>query len=574
MKRIFLLMLFALVFACSCSDPGWPPQTSDDLANRIFQSIRQHLEQKQTTFPQIDAEGTILCLYDGSGGRICAGGRTLEESSALLRKDFIKLNTNSSESTLVSTYTITLTIIRKTSKIIMDLPAKFGLFYEKGLHGIAYSDGTNSVRILDPPFIAARDWSFVQAKKKLLLAEGTPVQGLRLSKGVHRVVCESFTEPEPGAAPLPLFRANVLLDKVDPSIIRQAIMDGGHQLVRLQMNSGRFAYTYDLGTDKRETRKYNLLRHAGTCYSLYGLFGETGDPVFLEAANRGIDWLMGKMETPTWDPDRAYPVYHKKAKLGGAALSLLALCERVKVDPDYSVSPIMNKLATHLRKEQREDGSFNSYYSWNKKPVKKRFSIYYPGEAMLALIRYYNLVPESKASLEVAAKGADFLIDERWRIAGIEVNVPPDAWLMMALYEIWQAQPSPKFADYCLRIADVMASDQHVKLVPDADYFGGYFPDPPQVTPAGSRLEGLTAAYLLAKEAGRPTDWIYDTIVRGATFQVRMQVRRQFDHLFANPAMALGTFRHSPVDATNRIDYNQHNISGLIVAANIMESAR
>ena len=105
--------------------------------------------------------------------------------------------------------------------------------------------------------------------------------------------------------------------------------------------------------------------------------------------------------------------------------------------------------------------------------------------------------------MEVARKGIDYLVNDRWMILGMEVNVPPDAWLMMAVREFWELTKDKDAADYCLRIADVMASDQHVRFVPDADYFGGYFPDPPQVTPAGSRLEGLTAAYILAKKSGK-----------------------------------------------------------------------
>lgn len=553
-------LLFALLFAVvSCSDPGWPPSTSEDAVQAAFSSLRQGTEGA-AGLSGLTGKAFILTLYDGHGARRAFG-----------HKEFTKLFLSIKDLNIINSY-LTLNIITKVSKIRVKTLSKLGLNYEKGLQGLALADDSGTVFALDPTYLAAHDIDFDRALELLKQGKGIVVKGLDLKRGHYLLTCESFTEPEPGAIPIPLFRANHLFEQATPTLLRTAVVEGGNQLVNLQLPSGRFSYTYDTGADVRNNKNYNLLRHAGTCYSLFMLYGETKNERFLQAGRRGMDWLESRIHSPNWDTDRAYPVFHKKAKLGGAALSLLAMCERVKVDPEFQVTPLMHKLAAHLRKEQRKDGSFRSYYSWDRKPVKKRFSIYYPGEAILALIRYAGLIKQPEASLDVAVRGANFLIDKRWRIVNIEVYVPPDAWLMMALHELWLVRPNPSFAEYCLRIGDVMASDQHVRLVPDADYFGGYFPDPPQVTPAGSRLEGLTAAYLLARRMGRPLQDLRATIERGATFQVRMQIRPEFDHLFPNPALAQGTFRHSPVAGTNRIDYNQHNISGLIVATKILES--
>ena len=567
LKRPILLILatiFVFIVSFSCNDPNWTPKTPNDRISQIFFSIRSNLQGIQTSFPEVKAKGFLIAIYDGKGNRKTAAGVNLENTCKVL------LN-KSKDIDIISSY-ITLTIISDISKIRIETSSKLSLTYTKGIDGIAYSRKEN-VSVLDPPFIAARDYDFNEVKEKLKKGEGVNIKGLNLSHGFYKVVCESFTEAAPGQMPVPLYRANVLFDKVTPDLIEKAIRDGGDMLVRLQRGDGRFYYEYFPGNDDLNRNDYNLLRHAGTCYSLFSLYGATKDEKYLLAGRRGIDWLLKQMKTPAWDIERAYPVYHKKAKLGGAGLSLMALCERVKVDPEYDISPIMHKLANHLRREQKSDGSFHTYYSWDKKPVKKRFSIYYPGEAMLALIRYNALVPEgSKESVAVVEKGADFLIDKRWKLVGMNVNIPPDAWLMMALHEVYLVSPKEKYVDYCLKIAQGMASDQILTILPGSDYYGGFFPFPPQVTPAGSRSEGLTAAYYLAEKAGRPNDWIAEIIRRGAIFQIRMQIRPEFAHLFKNPKMALGTFRHSPTDSRNRIDYNQHNISGLIFAAKILET--
>jgi hypothetical protein len=48
-------------------------------------------------------------------------------------------------------------------------------------------------------------------------------------------------------------------------------------------------------------------------------------------------------------------------------------------------------------------------------------------------------------------------------------------------------------------------------------------------------------------------------------------IRMDTAFLWPDPKRALGVFRHHPGLANTRIDYNQHNISGLLVTAGILE---
>ena len=73
---------------------------------------------------------------------------------------------------------------------------------------------------------------------------------------------------------------------------------------------------------------------------------------------------------------------------------------------------------------------------------------------------------------------------------------------MIALEELHEVVPEKKYAEYCYDIAAGMSFDQWIRIYPQRDYRGGYFPTPPQVTPAGSRMEGITSAWLIAKRTG------------------------------------------------------------------------
>jgi len=186
-------------------------------------------------------------------------------------------------------------------------------------------------------------------------------------------------------------------------------------------------------------------------------------------------------------------------------------------------------------------------------------------------MRFYAHDPDPRY-VETVERGVNYMIDERFKIIGWRLYVPLDAWLMLALDEIDKVRPNEKYVDYSLLLADEMINDQINRdwetFFPD--YLGGFFPYPPSVTPNGSRLEGLTASYLTAKRHNKATPELRRSIELSARFGVERAVRPEFAHLYPNPKRALGAFRNTPISNGVRIDNNQHNISGLLVAAEIL----
>src|SRR5262245_65377596 len=77
---------------------------------------------------------------------------------------------------------------------------------------------------------------------------------------------------------------------------------------------------------------------------------------------------------------------------------------------------------------QRKDGSFDSRYRVKVEDPHGIASLYYPGEAMLGLMRLYRLNGD-KRLLEASRRGARFLIDSQRKLE----KLPADAWLMQAL---------------------------------------------------------------------------------------------------------------------------------------------
>ncbi len=467
--------------------------------------------------------------------------------------------------------TVSIHAITEPKRIRIAEFAKRGWTFERGLDGLMLCED-DECRAIPAVVQHARSMSFESARQNLHKGRGAQIAGLKMSDGLYRYRESAWLSNGPGERVVPLFRASSPVERVSADDILAACRVGGDFLIKIQQPNGKWYYGYDAGKDDLDKVDYNLLRHAGTTYSLYQLYDATREPRYLDAANAGLRWLRTVIEADPADPERFFVREPHNIKLGGAGLALMAYVEKRKVAGwEGDDERIAAGLARHCLLAQKDDGSFRDYHGIPGVTAKTRRSIYYPGEAMLGLIRYHQIFPERADILDAVRRAADHLIDDRWTIFGLRFNVPPDAWLMLALEELHEADPNPTYADYCFRIARGMAFEQ---LGPKwgLDHAGGYYPAPPQVTPAGSRSEGLTAAWLLAKRLGDEdaAGRIRRTVEASARFQVERVIRADFASLYPAPPRALGVFRHSPVSNAMRIDYNQHNISGLLIAARML----
>jgi hypothetical protein len=447
-------------------------------------------------------------------------------------------------------------------------------WFTPGLDGGYLASGDTAYYLL-PAALLQRGVPASEIAAQLEQRQGIPIdRPARAPRGFFRFRTTAFVQHAAGAPAVPLYRGNVLVPPVDASALRAACVLGGECLLRLLKDDGRFHYWYDPATDQfgaRTGEAYNLLRHAGTTYALFQLYAETRHDAFRAGGESALGWLRSKVRESD-DGRLAYPAERRTVKLGGAGLALLAFLERARATGVRDDDARIEKLGAFLVSQQEADGSFRNYYSLDpKRPAPRRQSIYYPGEAILALTRLHAYDGNTRW-LDAAARGADYLVGKRWSILGIDVVVPPDAWLLMALAELHRARPDARRDAYALRIARGMIADQIGEGDPFPDFVGGYAPRPPNVTPAGSRMEGLTAAYGLARDLGLPTGDILRAIRLAARFQVNCQVRPETASFFVRPLRALGAFRESPVATAMRIDYNQHNVSGLLAAARIVEA--
>ncbi|MFC1850355.1 hypothetical protein ACFL27_09210 [candidate division CSSED10-310 bacterium] len=350
---------------------------------------------------------------------------------------------------------------------------------------------------------------------------------------------------------------------VTRAVIFDSLRAGADFLLKHQASSGKYGYLYDPIND-RYLASYNILRHGGTTFSLLQIYGLTKDERYLAGAEKAISWLV--QHHVENQQDFSFVIDHNLVKLGGAALALLALSERERILGDGRDLELMRRFGKFLLHCMHENGEFRSYYQWSPAfPAPKRSSIYYPGEATFALVRLYRINGESEW-LKAAMRAADFLI-QRGKIAGIDVFVFPDAWLMYALAEIYEETGEIRFLTYCLKIADTLLAAQYHENENDPLFLGATVDTLcPRSTPAGARAEGLGAlcrALKLTNQSQLVTKY-KEALLKSASFQLSQQVHAGNCFYMRHPERAMGGFFGSIVDPTMRIDYTQHNLSSLL----------
>jgi hypothetical protein len=233
-------------------------------------------------------------------------------------------------------------------------------------------------------------------------------------------------------------------------------------------------------------------------------------------------------------------------------------------------------MGRHLIRMQNPDGSFVSFYNWDGKEKSKRKSIYYSGEAILGLLRLHQLTGEQEW-LDVAVRGADYLVHDRWKSLGIRFYTPMDAWLLQGLEEMDRVAPDDARADYAFGVGEAIARG---KLMDPSstppDFLGANLSGPgsmPNAATAGAFGEALSAAARLEARRLPGEHRFLDFAMYNANFQLRNQFWGPNSYYLPNPARSSGGFRVKQDFAEVRNDHVQHNLSGLFGLLDLLDES-
>jgi hypothetical protein len=259
----------------------------------------------------------------------------------------------------------------------------------------------------------------------------------------------------------------------------------------------------------------------------------------------------------------------------------------------------MRSLADFLLAQQTPDGEFLSHFDPAQgRPVKKLSEVNFPGQAILALVRLYELDGKKDARLlDAARKGAKHLVAaQRQAIEeGLKKGAKgaalctPDTWLMQALDALTAVEPDAELSGHLMALADAAIANQltlselpaDAKLPPGKTRFPDLVgamdeSDPPTVAMTAARGEGLLAALRTAKRLGKADDAarIERALDLAAGFVVLNQWRPENAYGLAKPEKALGGFRASPLAGAMRPETTAHAALFLLEYAQVKAGAK
>ena len=251
--------------------------------------------------------------------------------------------------------------------------------------------------------------------EKVLIQRSAPLdhlQRLRESRRLSLFRFKTTSYFSDGKEPVRLYRGHRLFRKPTGDEMRLRALAGGQYLTRAVEKDGQFVYSYLPKTDE-VADAYNILRHAGTLYSMLELYDVTGDAALLEAAGLALDSLLAAA-LPCELGGQSYIciVEDEEVKLGGNGLAAVALAKYIEVTGDREHLSDLIAWGQTLRALQFDSGEFIHKITYPEAENTGFVSEYYPGEALLALVRIYGQDPQ-EGWLDAAEKGAQYLINVR-----------------------------------------------------------------------------------------------------------------------------------------------------------------
>jgi hypothetical protein len=320
-----------------------------------------------------------------------------------------------------------------------------------------------------------------------------------------------------------------------------------------------------------------MLRHAGSAYSLVQAWDVVREPRWREAAERAIGWYVERSRADErhgpygggrvrWLPESTH------VKLGGAALAATALATWQAETGDTRWEGELREFALYLVSQQQQSGEFVYFASVEPGgPPRDDVSVYYPGEAVLALALTWE-VDRDPRWLEAAVRGATWLVEVR-DAGKSERSLENDHWLMIALSHLYRETEDPRWLEHSLRLAAAVewqagAHEGHAAF--HRDYAGGFY-EPPRATPAATRAEGLVAVLDTCAAAARDCADVRRRLVATLGHMLEGQYVPELLYWMPSPDRVAGGFAGGIVDPDLRNDYTQHALSALLGAARVIE---
>ncbi len=334
-----------------------------------------------------------------------------------------------------------------------------------------------------------------------------------------------------------------------PALAERAQL-GLHYLCVAIRVDGKFCYRRPYRNLQLNVEPYNTLRHAAAVLCL-----AENNYMPHQDLKLPIDWLLSKLRVVSSAPYQIAISDGEEAKLGATALSLAAFVEYLSIGGGID-EKILQGMGRHVVSQIDESGSFQSIFAFTGNP-RSFNSLYYPGEAILGLIRLAKWLG-CNGFLTAAIKASRALA-ERY-ISSAPAMVPADHWFVIAAAELLRISHDSQVSEAAVIVAEGIVRTARL----DSNRQWVSWTDDMRLCPVATRAEALAAAVEICFLIHSPKKALEFLVCleRAVGFCLSMQVLAS-SRLLSSDINILGGFVESPSRNVVRIDYVQHAIGAI-----------
>ncbi|MBO4441809.1 hypothetical protein J5834_06790 [bacterium] len=316
--------------------------------------------------------------------------------------------------------------------------------------------------------------------------------------------------------------------------------------------SGRYMYTFFVSKDLEPNDDWGL-RNLNAIFVIAEIAKDKKDKKLTESVKRAIDVFRSKLVEGHGGKYLDWPYFRKVSSIAGTAFLLGAMAEIN--DPSYKDD--MKKMADAIISLQEPSGKFKTDFY---KPLRDVDQLYYPGETILMLMRYYKISKYAPV-LESAKKAFPFY-REYWKTADGN-KAPFVPWQVRAYQEVYMYDKNPDYAKFVFDMSDWLLK-RYRPLGPDA-LPGRQGALNSQFASTGVYTEGFGPALVLARELNDKAHIeAYTHMLRGALpYLLGLQFKEEDMYRVKRPSKVLGALATRPDNDELRLDATYHAISGI-----------